>query len=92
MEQILQHDANMHNVASHLLGGLLVYEGDCMNLIISELVIKNNGLKGEYRTLVNAEQAKHRGCARGLYGSNEEEPYAHNDDIRRIELVKVYVD
>jgi hypothetical protein len=83
------HNANMHNVASHLLGGLLIYEGDCMSLIISEVMIKNNELKGDYRRLVNAELAKHRAPDRAFLGRSEEELYASNNEIRRINPVKV---
>jgi hypothetical protein len=94
MEKELRlHESNMRNVASHLLGGLLIYEGDCMSLIISELMIKNNELKREYRVLVNAvnaELAKHRVPARAFVDTSEEELFAPNDEIRRTNAVKVY--
>jgi hypothetical protein len=98
MEQRLQlHESNMHNVASRLLGGLLIYEGSCMSLIISELVDKNNELKAEYRRLVNAELekhaelAEHRVPARAFSGTSEDELYAPDEEIRRITPVKLYV-
>jgi hypothetical protein len=92
-EELRLHESNMRNVSSHLLGGLLLYEGDCMSLMISELMIKNNDLKTKYRVLVNgvnAELGKHRVPVRAFVGTSEEELFAPNDEIRRINAVKVY--
>jgi hypothetical protein len=98
MEQRLQlHESNMRNVASHLLGGLLIYEGSSISVIISELVDKNNELKAEYRRLVNvelekhAELAKQRVSARASSGTSEDELHAPDEEIRRITPVMVFV-
>jgi hypothetical protein len=89
------HECNMRNVASHLLGGLLIYEGGGMSGIINALVDQNNELKAEYRRLENvelekhAELAKYRVSARAFLGTSEDELYAPDEEIRRVTPVMV---
>ena len=48
--------ANLHQVVSNLIGGLLIYEGGDMDSRISELMLENHELKDQHRQLKIAER------------------------------------
>jgi hypothetical protein len=48
--------ANLRQVVSNLIGGIIIYEGGDTASEISELLLENHELKDQYRQLKNAER------------------------------------